>query len=80
MIDITVLLTTYNCAEFIGSAIKSVLNQTYPNFELLVIDDGSTDNTEDVIASFDDPRIIYKRIEHVGRSIALNALINKNLN
>ncbi|MHB8580993.1 MAG: glycosyltransferase family 2 protein [Ignavibacteriaceae bacterium] len=71
-VNVTVLMTTYNGGEFIIQAIKSVLNQTYKGFELLVIDDGSNDNTEIIIKNFQDERIKYIRIDHVGRSRALN--------
>lgn len=69
---ITVLLTTYNSARYISDTIKSVLNQTFNNFELLIIDDGSTDETERAVSNFDDKRIRYIKIKHVGRSAALN--------
>lgn len=72
MPTVTVLMTTYNCASYIKEAINSILNQTYGDFEFLIIDDGSTDNTSEVVKSFNDTRIVYKIIEHVGRSIALN--------
>lgn len=70
--NITILMTTYNCAPYIGLAIKSILNQTFRNFELLIIDDGSTDNTSEVVNSFNDNRIVYEKTNHVGRSKALN--------
>lgn len=75
--QITVLMTTYNCAPYISHAIKSILNQTYKDFELLIIDDGSTDDTPEIVRSFNDSRIVYEIIEHVGRSKALNYGIEK---
>jgi len=69
---LTVLITTYNCALYIEYAIKSILLQTFKDFELLIIDDGSTDNTEDVIDQNNDPRIRYIKREHFGRSASLN--------
>lgn len=56
---ITVIIPTYNRAHFIKEAIDSVLNQSYQNFELLIIDDHSKDNTKEVIKSIEDPRVKY---------------------
>lgn len=69
---ISVLLTTYNSAPYIKDSIYSILNQTYKEFEFVIIDDGSTDNTENIITGIRDSRIRYYKIEHVGRSKALN--------
>jgi glycosyltransferase involved in cell wall biosynthesis len=65
-------MTTYNCAPYIGQAVKSILNQTYKDFELLIIDDGSTDNTSELIKSFDDNRIAYHKVDHKGIGSAAN--------
>ncbi|RKE49212.1 glycosyltransferase family 2 protein [Sphingobacterium detergens] len=54
---VTVLMAAYNSERYISQAIKSILNQTYANFELLIIDDGSTDGTIEQINTFDDNRI-----------------------
>ncbi|MCX7876367.1 MAG: glycosyltransferase family 2 protein [Melioribacteraceae bacterium] len=70
--SITVLMTTYNCGEYISQAINSVLKQTYKDFELLIIDDGSTDKSEQVVKRFDDKRIRFIKSNHIGRSAALN--------
>lgn len=75
--SVTVIMTTYNCGEYISQAIKSVLNQTYKDFELLIIDDGSTDNTEHIVKRFDDKRINYFKIEHIGYSSAINIGLNR---
>lgn len=58
---VSVVIPTYNRAHLLGRAIQSVLNQTYHDFEIIVVDDGSTDNTEKVVKSFNDPRIHYIR-------------------
>jgi len=55
---VTVLMAAYNSERYISQAIQSILNQTYTNFELLIIDDGSTDGTLEQINAFDDARII----------------------
>lgn len=69
-------MTTYNCGEHISQAIKSILNQTYKDFELLIIDDGSTDNTEEIVTNISDKRIKYLKRNHYGRSASLNYGLN----
>lgn len=69
---VSVILPTYNRGAMIGRAIRSVLDQTFTDFELIIVDDGSTDHTAMVAASFDDPRISYRLIEHGERSKARN--------
>jgi glycosyltransferase involved in cell wall biosynthesis len=70
---ISVILPTYNRAPLIGKSIQSVLQQTWTHFELLVIDDGSSDNTDDVVKSINDPRITYvKYSENRGANHARN--------
>lgn len=54
---ISVILPVYNAAEYVEEAIKSILDQTYPNFELIILNDGSTDNSIDKIKLFKDSRI-----------------------
>lgn len=60
--SVSVILPTYNRAELLVRAIQSVLAQTYEDFELIVIDDASTDNTEEVVKSLSDPRLRF--IQH----------------
>jgi glycosyltransferase involved in cell wall biosynthesis len=69
----TIILPTYNRAHLISTAIESVIAQSVTDWELIVIDDGSTDNTKDVVFSFHDSRIMYGHQENKGRSIARNA-------
>lgn len=58
---ISVTIATYNRAHLLPRAVNSVLNQTYQNFELIIVDDCSTDNTKEVVRSFTDKRIIYHK-------------------
>jgi glycosyltransferase involved in cell wall biosynthesis len=69
---ISVVMPTYNCAKYIAQSIQSILNQTFKDFELLIIDDGSTDDTEEIVNQFKDSRIIYHKRKHEGISSALN--------
>lgn len=67
----SILINNYNYAQFVGQAIKSALNQTYLDVEVIVVDDGSTDNSRDVISSFGDRiKAIYK--ENGGQASAFN--------
>ncbi len=63
---ISVIMPTYNHAMFIGEAIDSVLNQTYQNFELIIIDNYSKDGTEKIVSSYRDDRIIYLKFRNNG--------------
>lgn len=56
---ISIITPSYNTANFISQTIESVLNQTYTNWEMIIVDDCSTDNTKEVVLKFNDPRIIY---------------------
>ena len=71
---ISVLLPAYNAELDIAAAIRSLLGQTYKNYELLIIDDGSTDNTVKVVESFNDPRIKLIRNE---KNLKLPKTLNK---
>ncbi|MCX7878138.1 MAG: glycosyltransferase [Ignavibacteria bacterium] len=73
---ISVLMPVYNGARYVVQAIKSILNQTFRDFELVIIDDGSTDDTSDLISGIKDSRINYNRTEHRGLSAALNTGID----
>jgi len=74
---LSVLLTTYNCENYLYAAISSILNQTYSEFEFIIVDDGSDDNTEKVVTNIADERIKYYKIKHAGRSKALNYGLTK---
>ena len=65
-LHVSVIMPSYNHAKFIGKAIDSVLSQTYPNFELIIIDNYSEDDTEKIVASYEDDRIIYLKFRNNG--------------
>ena len=71
---VSVIIPTYNHAIYLKKAINSILNQTYKNFEIIVIDDGSTDNTKDIMAEFKGVKYIYQ--ENAGLSAARNNSIS----
>lgn len=60
---VSIITPTYNCGKFINETIKSVLNQTYKNWEMIIVDDCSTDDTEKVVLKFDDERIKYYKLK-----------------
>ncbi|MCE7992765.1 MAG: glycosyltransferase [Roseivirga sp.] len=68
---ISVIIPSYNRAHLIGETLDSVMNQTFKDFEVIVVDDGSTDETAEVIKSYGDV-IRYIKIENSGQSIATN--------
>jgi glycosyltransferase involved in cell wall biosynthesis len=70
--SVTVLLTVFNGGPHLKEAVASVLSQTHPRFELLVVDDGSTDGSGEWLAALDDPRIRVVRQANRGLVAALN--------
>ncbi|WP_026488702.1 glycosyltransferase family 2 protein [Butyrivibrio sp. XBB1001] len=60
---VSVIIATHNRAQYIARSIECILMQTWKNIELLIIDDGSTDNTEEIVNSFNDQRIVYIKNE-----------------
>ncbi len=70
-------MPAYNAAAYISVAIQSVLNQTYQNWELLIVNDGSKDDTEAKIQAFEDSRIQYFRQENQGVSAARNLALKQ---
>lgn len=72
-LSVTALMTTYNCADVVGETIQSILAQTLADFELLIVDDGSTDGTVEKIRSLCDPRIrLYPQADNAGVGYRLN--------
>jgi len=77
---ISVIIPTFNRGNLIRNSIKSVLNQTYKNLEVIVVDDGSTDNTKDVVDKLEDERIKYIKLEeNKGGSNARNIGIQNSI-
>jgi glycosyltransferase involved in cell wall biosynthesis len=74
MPKVTVCIPTYNRADYLTYSVKSVLRQTYQDFELIICDDGSSDNTPEVVAGFNDTRIRYLRHpQNIGRSLNMRS-------
>ena len=75
---VSVIVPTYNRASMIKRAVESIIKQDYTHLEIIVVDDASSDNTENVIKSIQDPRIVYiKRSENKGAGSARNTAIEK---
>lgn len=79
---VSVIMPSYNTGKYIGESIKSVLNQTYGNLELIIVDDCSTDDTDKVVSGFKDERIKYVKNEKncgaaISRNIALKSAKGK---
>lgn len=74
---ISVAMSVYNGEKYVAEAVQSVLNQTYKDFELIIVDDGSTDKSVRIIESFEDTRIRLIRQENRGLSAALNVCIKQ---
>lgn len=75
---VSIIMPAWNAAETIGKSIESVLRQSYGDWELIVVDDGSTDSTSDVVASFADPRIHLFFQPNAGVAAARNRGIGKS--
>ncbi len=69
---ISIIMPAYNAERYIRETIGSILDQTYDNYEIIVIDDGSTDGTGDVIRDINCDKIRYFRQENMGQSVARN--------
>lgn len=71
--QVSVLMPVYNTASFLREAMDSILSQTFEDFELIVLNDCSPDNAEEVLDTYDDPRIVrYRGEKNVGLSNVLN--------
>ena len=75
---VSVVIATYNMGQYINQAVDSILLQTWKNLEIIVVDDGSKDNTEQVMAQYaNNPSVIYIKNENQGQPKAKNCGINK---
>lgn len=74
---VSIVMPCYNCAQYITESVRSVQAQSYENWELLTIDDGSTDGTTELLRalSAEDPRIQFSSIQHKGSAVARNTAI-----
>lgn len=68
----SVILPTYNRAELLTHAVQSVIDQTFEDWELIIVDDGSTDNTRELLDTLDDSRVRYIKQENQGKGGARN--------
>ncbi|MBQ0010473.1 MAG: glycosyltransferase family 2 protein, partial [Ruminococcus sp.] len=75
---VSVIMPSYNTADYIAESIRSVLAQTYPYWELIIVDDCSSDQTDEVVASFDDCRIRYfKNEKNSGAAVSRNRALRE---
>lgn len=74
---VSIITPTWNCGRFIGETIDSVLAQSYPKWEMLIVDDCSTDNTREVVEKYNDPRIKYHCLDkNSGAAVARNTALS----
>jgi glycosyltransferase involved in cell wall biosynthesis len=66
MARVTVVAPAYNAAQYVGQCVESVIAQSFQNWELVIVDDGSTDGTPDIVESYRDPRVRCLRLPHRG--------------
>lgn len=76
MPKLSVIMPSYNSAKYLKEAISSVLEQSFSDFELIIIDDGSTDNTQDILKAFDDKRL---KLLRNGKNLGIVASLNHGL-
>ena len=75
---VSIVMAMYNTRRYVHEAIESVLGQDYPHFELIIVDDGSTDGGHEVVQRYSDPRIRLIRTENRGPSAARNRGIEES--
>lgn len=75
---ISIIMPAYNCEECIGRTIQNIIEQTYSNWELIIVDDSSTDGTVNVISSFHDSRIrLYRNKKNLGAAVSRNKALRE---
>ena len=75
---VSIIMPSYNTGRFIKESIESVLAQTYSNWELIIVDDCSTDNTDEIVAQFTDERIKYLKNEvNSGAAVSRNRALRE---
>lgn len=75
---VSIVMPTYNRAGLIAETIESIQQQTYRNWELIIVDDGSVDNTADIIENIHDDRIRYYKTQHLGMERARKTGLDKS--
>ena len=70
---VSIVLCTYNGEKYLEEQLNSIINQTYKNLEIIISDDCSTDNTDEIVSKYDDDRIIYlKNKKNSGAAVSRN--------
>ncbi len=80
MVDglVSIIMPSWNTARWIAESIQSVINQTYENWELIIVDDCSTDNTDKIVSEFNDKRIVYlKNEKNLGAALTRNRALQQ---
>jgi glycosyltransferase involved in cell wall biosynthesis len=74
---LSIIITVYNAERFIADSVNSILQQTLDDFMLIIVDDGSTDATKEIIKGYSDDRILFISEKHNGRSASLNIALSR---
>ena len=75
---VSIIMPSYNTGKFIEETINSVINQTYNNWELIIVDDCSNDNTDEIVKSIKDSRIVYlKNEKNSGAAVSRNKALKE---
>ena len=75
---VSIIMPSYNTAQYITETIQSVINQTYQNWELIIVDDCSTDDTDFVVSKINDQRIIFlKNKKNSGAAVSRNRALRE---